>query len=85
MQERARAHTLYRAVNERIAQANRRLDALAPFEVVCECAARGCARDRIWLAPGEYDRIRADPILFVVAPATSRTAPSRSSTAAGTS
>jgi hypothetical protein len=68
-EERARAQTLYRAANERIARSNRKLDPLAPFEVVCECGARGCARDRIWLAPGEYDRIRADPTHFVVVPA----------------
>ena len=66
VEEHAKAQVLFRAVNERIAATNRGADAVALFEVVCECGARDCAHERIRLTRAEYERIRSHPTHFVV-------------------
>jgi hypothetical protein len=62
----ARNEALYRAVNERIEDMRRdEVDELVSF--ICECGDENCTAE-IELAPAEYERIRSDPVQFVVAP-----------------
>jgi hypothetical protein len=70
MDERAerigRNEALFRSINENLEDLN---DALAPmtgtFEIVCECGALECA-EQLRVTPGEYESVRADPVLFVI-------------------
>lgn len=59
--------TLFRSVNERIAELADRFDASGELthEFVCECSQMGCA-ERIELRLPEYSRFRDDPTAFVV-------------------
>jgi hypothetical protein len=61
----ARNEALFRDVNERIRdlseEAGREL-----VEFLCECGDDDCV-ERIALTPAEYERVRADPVLFAVA------------------
>jgi hypothetical protein len=62
----ARNETIFREVNERIEE----VSANAPgkhVEFLCECGDRECA-EVIALARGEYEGLRADPVLFAVLP-----------------
>ena len=63
----ARNEMVFRAVNERLEALN---DALGPLsgrmELVCECAALGCA-EPISVGEAEYKAVRADIELFLVA------------------
>jgi hypothetical protein len=59
---------LYRAVNEKIEGLNRVFGTLTEtMTVVCECGRMTCA-EQIELEIPEYERIRADPALFVIVP-----------------
>jgi len=70
MDERAerigRNEALFRSINENLEELN---DAMAPmtgtFEIVCECGAAGCT-EQLRLTPIEYERVRSDPVLFVI-------------------
>jgi hypothetical protein len=70
MDERAerigRNEALFRSINENLEDLN---DAMAPltgtFEVVCECGAVGCT-DQFRVTPTEYERVRSDPVLFLI-------------------
>jgi hypothetical protein len=72
MDERAerigRNEALFRSINENLEELN---DAMAPmtgtFEIVCECGAAGCI-EQLRLTPIEYERVRSDPVLFVIRP-----------------
>ncbi len=62
---RARNEALFRAVNERVKEAR------APEEgeqigFICECGDENCTAD-ISLTLAEYERVRSDPLQFVVA------------------
>jgi hypothetical protein len=62
----ARTESLFRDVNERIAETAQRFgsdDAV----FVCECADPGCG-ERIPAALDEYEQVRADGVRFLVAP-----------------
>lgn len=62
----ARTESLFRHVNERIAEAAERFEARdATF--VCECADRECA-DRVEAPLDEYERVREEPARFLIAP-----------------
>jgi hypothetical protein len=59
---------LYRAVNEKIEQLNRVFGTLTEtMTVVCECGRMTCA-EQIEVDVPTYERVRADPTLFVVVP-----------------
>jgi hypothetical protein len=59
----------FRAINDRVERDLERIvyspQELLPF--VCECARRTCSAT-IELARDEYERVRADSILFAIAP-----------------
>jgi hypothetical protein len=62
----ARNEALFRHINERLEELN---DAFASmtqsFEIVCECGGIDCT-DQVRLTPAEYERVRADPTLFII-------------------
>jgi hypothetical protein len=62
----ARTESLFRDVNERIAETADRLDA-EDAEFVCECADAGCG-ERLHAELDEYQQVRADGVRFLVAP-----------------
>jgi hypothetical protein len=62
----ARTESLFREVNERIAESARRLDA-DDAEFVCECGDSTCT-DRVSATLDEYERIRADGATFLLVP-----------------
>jgi hypothetical protein len=63
-----RNEALFRSVNERLEDLN---DAFATltgtFRVVCECGDGSCA-EQVTVTVREYERVRAEPDLFVVRP-----------------
>jgi hypothetical protein len=63
---RATTESLFRDVNERIAESAQRFDA-ETTEFVCECADAECA-ERLETTLDEYERIRADGATFLLAP-----------------
>ncbi len=78
----ARTESLFREVNERIAEAAQRFDAPAT-QFFCECADPSCTH-RIAATPAEYERVREDGATFLLVPAT-RTSESRQSSSTVTS
>jgi hypothetical protein len=59
---------LYRAVNEKIEGVNAAFGTLVPWmTVVCECGDGACT-EQIELDVSTYERVRAEPTLFVVRP-----------------
>ena len=62
----ARTESLFREVNERIAESADRLDA-ADAEFVCECADSTCT-ERVAATLDEYEEIRADARTFLLVP-----------------
>lgn len=62
----ARTESLFREVNERIAEAARRFDA-DDAEFVCECADPACTT-RITATLAEYEQVREDGATFLLAP-----------------
>ena len=73
MDERARRigenEALFRTVNEQIESLNRGRLALGlrEMDIVCECGDLHCA-ERIGVSAADYERIRSDPVLFLVRP-----------------
>ena len=63
---RATTESLFRDVNERIAENAQRFDA-GTMEFVCECADATCA-DRLRATLDEYEEVRADGATFLLAP-----------------
>jgi hypothetical protein len=59
----ARTESLFREVNERIAESGERFDAEKRF--VCECADPTCTR-RVEATLEEYDRVREDGATFLL-------------------
>jgi hypothetical protein len=66
----AKNEALYRAVNERLVEISAATTP-APdddrFFILCECGNRACA-EQIRIRAAAYERVRADPTLFVVVP-----------------
>jgi hypothetical protein len=62
----ARTESLFRDVNERIAEVAERLGS-DDAEFVCECADAGCG-ERLEAPLNEYQRVREDGARFLVAP-----------------
>ena len=62
----ARTESLFRDVNERIAETADDLDA-EDAEFVCECADAGCG-EKLHAQLDEYEQVRADGVRFLVAP-----------------
>jgi hypothetical protein len=62
---------LFREVNERIVEVAEQLlepgDESQPIEFVCECGNASCG-EQIELSVEEYERVRAQPARFAVAP-----------------
>ena len=68
----AAGQNVFREVNEQVVQAHRVMDVSDTdsdrlIEVFCECGRSGC-KERIQLTRSEYERVRADPTQFVIAP-----------------
>ena len=63
--KRARTESLFRDVNERIAESAQRFDADST-QFVCECADAGCTH-RLEATLDEYERVRADGATFMLA------------------
>jgi hypothetical protein len=62
----ARTESLFREVNERIAETADRFE-VDDAEFVCECADAGCG-ERLNAQLDEYQQVRADGVRFLVAP-----------------
>ena len=64
--KRARTESLFRDVNERIAESAQRFDAEST-QFVCECADPNCTH-RLKATLDEYEDVRADGATFMLAP-----------------
>jgi hypothetical protein len=62
----ARNEALFREVNERVQEVSESRATLTT-DFVCECGDAGCTKT-IPLRDEEYERVRADPLLFAVVP-----------------
>ena len=62
----ATTESIFRNVNERIAESARRFDA-DEAEFVCECADGSCTH-RLETPLEDYERVRAEPTRFLLAP-----------------
>jgi hypothetical protein len=62
----AKTESLFRDVNERIAEASERFDAGAA-EFMCECADAACA-ERVEVPLEEYEQVREDATTFLLKP-----------------
>jgi hypothetical protein len=62
----AKTESLFRNVNEGIAEASERLDS-DDGHFICECGDPGCT-ERIEVPISEYEQVRQDPARFVVEP-----------------
>ena len=76
----ARRESLFRDVNERIAETAENLGS-EDAVFVCECAAAGCD-ERLPAQLDEYQQVREDGVRFLVAPGHEESSTSASSTAA---
>jgi hypothetical protein len=58
----------FREVNERLEQrAAGKASREASFEIVCECAREECT-ERIAISFADYERVRENPVAFIVRP-----------------
>jgi hypothetical protein len=62
----ARNEALFREVNERVEEISGQAG-LDTIDFICECGDADCTMP-ISLTTAEYERIRADPVLFAVVP-----------------
>jgi hypothetical protein len=58
---------LFRQVNEQIESLNKDFGKPAVMSAICECGDGECM-ERLEIPLGDYERVRADPLLFVVVP-----------------
>jgi hypothetical protein len=65
-ERRATTESLFRDVNERIAESAERFEADST-EFVCECSDPTCT-DRVPASLEEYEQVRAEPTTFLIAP-----------------
>jgi hypothetical protein len=64
----AENEVLFRSVNERIEGMNEAFGTVTDtFSIVCECGDAACT-EQIEIGRSDYERVRADPTLFVVKP-----------------
>src|SRR3954451_55785 len=63
----AENETLFREVNERVHELDRRFGVPAAFEIVCECGDDTCF-ERIAIGRDRYEAVRADGTTFAVVP-----------------
>jgi hypothetical protein len=64
----AKNETLFREINERIAELNAAFEAILPTsEWICECADQACI-EPIPMSFEEYEQIRENPVRFAVRP-----------------
>lgn len=66
LEKRAKTETLFREVNERIAENAEGFDQRRP-EFICECGDPSCTH-RVVASLDEYEKVRADPTTFILAP-----------------
>ena len=66
LEKRATTETLFREVNERIAENAEGFDQRRP-EFICECGDPACTH-RVEASLDEYEEVRADPTTFILAP-----------------
>ena len=57
----------FRVANERMRNWPERRSQEAPARYLCECSRMAC-HEQVLLRAGEYERVRADPHHFVIAP-----------------
>lgn len=62
----ATTEAIFRSVNERIAESAQRFDS-TEAEFVCECEDRSCTH-RLEASLDDYERVRAHPTRFLLAP-----------------
>ena len=64
-----RNEALFREVNEQVESLNRRFSAAVEdtMDIVCECADLACI-ERVTVPLATYERVRAEPTLFLVKP-----------------
>ena len=65
-ERRATTESLFRDVNERIAESAERFDATST-EFVCECADPNCTH-KVPASLAEYEQVREDPATFLLVP-----------------
>lgn len=65
-ERRATTESLFRDVNERIAESAERFDA-ERTEFICECSDPNCT-DRVDATLAEYEDVRSEPTTFLVTP-----------------
>jgi uncharacterized protein (DUF1499 family) len=65
-ERRATTESLFRDVNERIAESAERFDA-GRTEFICECADPNCT-ERVPASLREYEKVRAEPTTFLMTP-----------------
>ena len=59
---------VYREVNEKLRAVNEVFATITDnFEIMCECGHATCD-DRFSIAPGAYEELRRDPVLFAIVP-----------------
>jgi hypothetical protein len=59
---------IFRQVNEQIESLNHGFGTeLGTMTVICECADGDCT-ERVEIAVSEYERVRADPLLYIIVP-----------------
>jgi hypothetical protein len=58
---------LFRRVNEEIESLNAGFGKPSTMSVICECGDAQCM-ERIEIPLADYERVRADPLLFVIVP-----------------
>jgi hypothetical protein len=60
--------SLFREVNEQIESLNRDFHTDDPtMTVICECAMGDCT-ERLEISVREYERVRADPLCYIIVP-----------------
>jgi hypothetical protein len=62
----AKTESLFRDVNERIAETSERFDS-EEAHFMCECSDPGCA-ERLEIPLAEYEQVREDPTTFLLNP-----------------
>lgn len=63
----ARNESLFREVNERIADVNEAFEVDGRSDYLCECGRRDCT-ESVALTRGEYEQVRAEPTHFFLLP-----------------
>ena len=62
-----RNESLFREVNERIAEVNQTFQVEGRSEFLCECSREEC-RDPVWISIDEYEGVRRESTRFFVLP-----------------